>query len=365
MYSNLKLLTEFNAGFETQYCACSYAGDEILIGSVDNENFKVHKVVFNETEKFPVEELVNRKLFSEDGVVTTAFTQYSRMGKKFWIVGDSSGFLSVFAIDGELIGKVNGKAGQIEQIVKMGQQLIFSGKRKISVFNTGNLEVSSTCETVADIFKVVIDQAPSIIQASLVTGEIITYDTRFSISNGPAFCKAIYRNVARLPGNLASIKGNLILWAGNSLVSFNTTYLEFDSTTVPEYYTLPNRYSRSIKSYSVNEGSLLMLSGIDEIRVYLVQNPDFIPVSTQSTSFDMGYLRIVAIVIIVVFFVLWKTKNRKTKKDLEVEKLERSLEELQRSMESTTKMSEELTSRFKNVEETSKHLGGLNRMDFK
>lgn len=319
--------------------------------------------MFNESEKFPVNVIVDKKIVEEEGGEITAFTQYTRMGKKLWVAGDNLGFLTILSVDGELIGKVYGKVGQIEQIVKHGQTLMYSGKRKISVFNTASLEISGTCESAAEIFKFTIDQSPSIIHASLVTGEIITYDTRFSISNGPAYCKAIHRNIARFPGNIASIKGTNLVWAGKNLVAFNTTYLDFDSTTVPEYFTLPNRYSRSIKSFSVNDGSLVMFSGIDEIRVFLVINPDFVPLVSQSSVFEYGYIRTIVIVIVIIFFVLWKSKTRKSKKDLEVERLERSLEELQRSMESTTKMSEELTSRFKNVEETTKHLGGLRRTD--
>ena len=290
----------------------------------------------------------------------TAFTQYTRLNKKYWVLGDNYGNITVISMEGEVFGRTYGKVGPIESIVKQGQQLMYSGKRRLAVFNVGTMEVTSTCgDTISEIFKFTIDSPSAIVHVSLLNGDVLTYDSRFSISNGPAFCKAVHRGFSRFPGNLASIKGGLVLWSGSALVFFNTSFLEIDSTSQASYFTLPTRYSRSIKSTSTADGNLVLLSGIDSIRLYHVYQPDFIPVSASSSGIDFGYVRVIAIVIIVICFVLWKSKNRKSRKDLEVEKLEKSLEELQRSMESTTKMSEELTSRFRNVEESTKSLGGL------
>jgi hypothetical protein len=305
--------------------------------------------------------VLDQKVLDEDsGAEVTAFLQYTRLGKKFWVIGDSLGYVTVVASDGEVFGKTNGKVGSVEQIVKQGQQIMFAGKRKVAVFNVGTMDVTGICgDTFADIFRFAIDNPSGILHVSLVNGDVLTFDSRFSVSNGPAFCKAVHRNSARFPGNLATIKGGLLLWSGSGLIFFNTSYLEIDSVSKPDYYTLPMRYSRSIKSTQTGEGNLLMLSGINEIRLYQIKEPSFIPVSSSTSSLDFGYIRVIAIVIIVIGFVLWKSKNRKSRKDLEVEKLEKSLEELQRSMESTTKMSEELTSRFKNVEDSTKSLSGL------
>lgn len=358
-------IKEFSTGLEIQFCAANQGPDEILIGSSDKRTVKVFRVKFNETEEHPELMVLEHEMFEKDSdVEITAFTQYNRLAKKYWVIGDNYGNITILDMEGEVFGRIYGKVGSVESIVKQGQQLMYSGKRKIAVFNVGTMEVTSTCgETASDIFKFTIDSPSAIVHVSLTNGDILTYDSRFSISNGPAFCKAVHRSFSRFPGNLARIKGGLILWSASSLVFFNTSFLEIDITNKPDYFTLPTKYSRSIKSIPTAEGNLVLLSGIDQIRLYQVFEPDFIPVPASSSVIDFGYIRVIAIVIIVICFVLWKSKNRKTQKDFEVEKLEKSLEELTKSMASTSQMSEELTSRFRNVEESTLNLGGFrNRM---
>lgn len=58
--------------------------------------------------------------------------------------------------------------------------------------------------------------------------------------------------------------------------------------------------------------------------------------------------------------MVYKIK-KKSRKQLELEQLEKSLEELQALMDSTSKISEEFASRFKTVEESKNQLRGLER----
>lgn len=361
---NGDLFKEFDSGHSILSCASVYSPEELIIGSIDSTYLRVHSIQYNITANYPVTLIVDSLMFNNTSAVPTAFTQYSRLGKKLWVVGDSLGEISVFFQDGELQGRANGKVGPISHIDRYGQSLIYSGKRKIAVFNTGNLEVGTVCEdTIADINAISLDIQPAIVFAALDNGDIMVYDTRFSVSNGPASCKAVYRLVAKNTGNLASVKGHLLVWGDGVLTAFNTSFLETEANSMGQSYSLPVKTSQNIKSYKNNKFNSVFLASHDEIRIYEVAIPVGSIPTSSSSSFDFGYLRIILIILAVIFIVFWKTKGRKSKRELEVEKLEESLEELQKSMESTSKISEDLTSRFKNVEASTKHLSSLTGLD--
>ncbi|OMJ71877.1 hypothetical protein SteCoe_29791 [Stentor coeruleus] len=356
------LFKEFQTGHEILYCSCSTASDELVIGSVDNQYLRIHSISLNTTQSNLVSMIADVKLFNTEDVVPRSLTHYIRVGKKMWIVGDSKGDITVFNHDGELIDRTNTNFGPIHTIAVSGQQLVVSGKRRIGVFNSATMEFTTLCnEVVSDIYSITLDNTPAIVFVSMENGEIIVLDTRYSVNNGPAYCKAVYRLVGKFPGHLASIQGNLLLWNTGKLVAFNTTFLEVDATVMPQYYSLPMKISHLIKSYQKNNNNVVALSSNDEIRLYNIRPPETQINQVASSNFDLGSFRWVIVLVLVIIIIVYKSKGRKSRKELEVEQLERSLEELQSSMESTSKISEELTSRFKTVEESTNQLRGFER----
>ena len=268
----------------------------------------------------------------------------------------------MYSNTGELQGRTFGKVGPIKFIDKYLQQLVFCGTHKIGVFNTGSLEVGVMCEnTVHEIQSLSLDVSPAIVFAGLQNGEVIVFDTRYSISNGPAYCKPVHRLVGKNFGSLASIKGHLLSLNNGVLTAFNTSFLEVELVSIPQYYSLPTK-SSVIKSYKNNNINTVVIASFEQIRVYEILAPVFLPKLQTGFTFDFAYVRVIAVVLAVVFIVFWKSRGRKSKRDLEVEKLEQSLEELHKSMESTSKISEDLTNRFKYVEETTKNLAGVRRI---
>ena len=357
------LFKEFESGHEPMFCASLYSPDEIIIGSLDNKYLRIFTISTNKTANYPTTLSADVLLFDNSDIKPTAFTQYIRLGKKQWIVGDSIGNITVVLANGEILGRANGKVGPIQFFDKSGQQLVYAGKNKISIFNTGSLEPGVMCEnTISNILDISLDISPSIIFASLENGDIIVYDTRYSISNGPAYCKPVYRLVSTHPGKIATIKGNLLLIASNILTAFNTSFLEIDAISVPQHFSLPITNTKLIKSYKNNNIISVLISTENEIRVYDIFAPIIIPQNQNGFGIDFSYVRIIVIALAVIFIVVWKSKGRKSKRELEVEKLEQSLAELQKSMESTSKISEDLTTRFKNVEESTKHLSGIREL---
>ena len=333
------LFKEFESGHEPMFCASLYSPDEIIIGSLDNKYLRIFTISTNKTANYPTTLSADVLLFDNSDIKPTAFTQYIRLGKKQW------------------------KVGPIQFFDKSGQQLVYAGKNKISIFNTGSLEPGVMCEnTISNILDISLDISPSIIFASLENGDIIVYDTRYSISNGPAYCKPVYRLVSTHPGKIATIKGNLLLIASNILTAFNTSFLEIDAISVPQHFSLPITNTKLIKSYKNNNIISVLISTENEIRVYDIFAPIIIPQNQNGFGIDFSYVRIIVIALAVIFIVVWKSKGRKSKRELEVEKLEQSLAELQKSMESTSKISVDLTTRFKNVEESTKHLSGIREL---
>ncbi|OMJ82852.1 hypothetical protein SteCoe_16319 [Stentor coeruleus] len=357
------LFKEIQTGNEILYCSCSTSSEELIIGSVDTQYLHVHSISLNTTQINTISIITEKKLFDTDEVIPCSLNYYVRVGKKMWIIGDSKGGITVFSHDGEFIDRVNTNIGPILTIATLGQQLIVSGKKRIGVFNTASMEFTTLCyEMVSDIYSIALDNTPAIVFVSMENGEVIVLDTRYSINNGPAYCKAVYRLVGKFPGHLASIQGNLLLWNTGNIIAFNTTFLEIDATVMPQYYSLPMKISHLAKSYRGNSNNIVALSSNDEIRLYNIQSPEIRTIQASSSSnFDLGAFRWVIVLVIIVIFVVYKAKNRKTRKELEVEQLEKSLEELQASMESTSKISEDLTSRFKTVEESTKQLRGFER----
>jgi hypothetical protein len=355
-----QLFKEFDSGHQIKHCSAAYSSDEITIGSVDSKYLRIHAITNNSTALHPVKLINDVEIFDNPDASPTAFTQYTRLNKKMWVVGDSQGYITVFFHDGELQGKAHAKLGEIRFIEKYLQQLVVGGANKLGVFNTGSLEIGVVCEkTVYEIYSLSLDTVPSIVYASLTSGDIIVYDTRYSVNNSPGVCKAVQRFVSKTPGQVASIKGHLLSWGNGTLGAFNTSFLETDLIEPPQYYSLPLHDSKHLKTFKKNDINYVLIVSSTEYRIYEVLNPINLPQIYSGVGIDYGYIRIIAIVFAVFFIAYWKSRGRKSKKELEVEKLEKSLEELQKSMESTSKISEDLTKRFRNVEESTKHLSGF------
>jgi hypothetical protein len=74
------LFKEFDSDHNLIFCSSLYSSDEIVIGSIDKKYLRIHSLSSNATE--PVSLLSDSVLFEDSSIVPTAFTQYTRLGKK-------------------------------------------------------------------------------------------------------------------------------------------------------------------------------------------------------------------------------------------------------------------------------------------
>ncbi|OMJ94011.1 hypothetical protein SteCoe_2929 [Stentor coeruleus] len=356
------MFKEFQTDHEILYCTCSTGLEELVIGSVDSQYLYVYSISLNTTQSSIVSMITKIKLFDDENIVPCSLVYYVRVGRRMWVVGDSKSGISIFNHDGELIDRTNIHFGPILTIVTSGQQLVVSGKRRIGVFNTAAMEFTTLCnEMVSDIHSISLDNTPAIVFVSMENGEIIVLDTRYSVNNGPAYCKAVYRLVGKFPGYLASIHGSLLLWNTGELVIFNTTFLEVDATAMPKYYSLPMKNSYLAKSYRGGGNNIVALSSNDEIRLYNVLSAETQVSQAGSSIYDLGSFGWMIILALVIIIVVYKAKNRKSLKELEVEELEKSLQGLNFSIDGTSKISEDILSRFNIADEGINQLRGFER----
>lgn len=223
-----ELLYRYKTGHSHLFCASTQSTDEIYIATIDKTALKVHKIdmpyngTVSETEfglkcnkaNMNIYLYSETKIFNETVAEPTSLISYSRLGKKYWIVGDSKGNINVFHYNGDVFNRGTSGVSSIRALDRSGQQLAYAGDNTIGIYNLGAMEPHIVCEPgiypVADIS---IDFTSSIVHAAFDNGDIMTYDTRFSTNNSPTACKAIARLVNKYGASstkLTSVKGSLL-----------------------------------------------------------------------------------------------------------------------------------------------------------
>jgi len=374
-----ELLYRYKTGHKHLFCAATQSTDEMLIATIDKTEIKVHHIEMhleaNSTitatdqefglkcskAKFTVSLLSSGILFNGTNPEPTAFSHYSRLGKKYWIVGDSDGFINVYHYNGEIYSRGSTGLSTIKTLDRSGQQLAYAGDKTLGIYNLGSMEPHIICDPgIYNITDISIDFTSSIVHAAFENGEIFTYDTRFTANNVPTHCKAIARLVNKHGGpdtKLVSVKGSLLAWGDGVLTNFNTSFLDGKPFLPPAYFTLnqlPQKESPLIKGFKLSLGGhYLAIASSDRIAAYEIIAPKYKP-QVASESFDFSNLRIIAIGLAIIGIVIYKAKTRKSRPQQEVEKLEKGLEDLQRTINQTNKMSEDMTRKLRDVESEAK-----------
>lgn len=142
------------------------------------EEFGVQTQKVNITMKFESED----SLFPE--ARPSSMIYYVRMGKKYWMVGDDMGGLSLHNLNGTLVKRAEIGNEPVAAMDRFGQQLVVSTGTRAAVVN-GNLAVQQYCDGTHDnIIDLAIDltTSTSIIHALLANGDILQFDARFDTS---------------------------------------------------------------------------------------------------------------------------------------------------------------------------------------
>lgn len=343
-----ELVQRKELNYQPSFCSVVSDSKKTLVATASHSELRVFS--FNSTS-LELNYLNSTKLVEDTQVVK--LEGYSRMKKLFWVVGDSKGGVSLFTKDCELVSRVNTSLPYISDFRIAGQQLVFAGTNKLGVLNLGVMEVSEMCPGTLDfIVGVAVDQKPTVLYAQTQKGNILVYDTKFSSTKSPSTCRPIARLYNKYPAkHLSVLQDSILTWNGSVLSAFNKSSL-YEKPQPPTYFEVKNLAGEFgvMKDYfSLQETQLLVLGDNGyTLEVFRVLDPVvLIEDQKPSTGFDLGTIRTVVFVGGVVVFVIWKSKNFKSKKQRDTEELEKSLQEIRKTMESTEMMSEKLHKGFK------------------
>jgi hypothetical protein len=286
------------------FCAASSTPDDPLIGVVAGSSpFELAVLSFDGS----VLQLLSSRRLLNDTALPTAFINYSRLGKKYWIAGDDRGRITFFAGNGEVIGQGNTSTTSVTLLDKFGSQVVFAGDNKVGVYNLGTLEVFQMCEpALYDVVDVAQDFSATVIYVLVRNGDILVYDTKHSSSTSAPMCKSVARfdNHFYKPSKLVALRGSLLAISNNVVISYNFSSLETDIFYPPTFYKVRSKDGQTgFKSLRMpNAGNYLVIFNSAEINLYEVTNVFFTP---GNAPFDYtGPL--ITIFMFIGGIVLWK-----------------------------------------------------------
>ena len=251
-----------------QFCAGSSTADdpliavasstELLILSFDGKNLQ----------------LANSKKLFNDTAAPTTLINYSRLGKKYWLVGDNWGRVTFFSGTGEVIGQGPTGTKSVTVLDKYGSQIVFAGENKVGIYNLATMDVYQECEpALDDVLDVAQDYSATIIYVLCKNGDIVIYDTKHSSASSAPMCKSVARfdNHFYHPTKLAPIRGSLLAISNDVVISYNFSHLEQDTFYPPTFYKLKTNESPVFRTLRMpNAGNYMVVVKSGEILTFEV-----------------------------------------------------------------------------------------------
>jgi hypothetical protein len=289
-------------------CAGSSTPEESMIGVVSP-----YEITILSLENNIIQFISSRSLFN-DTAMPTSFINYSRLGKKYWLVGDDYGRITFYSAIGEIIGQGNTGTKKVAVLDKYGSQVVFAGENKVGVFNLADMNVYQLCEpSLGNIIDISQDIGATIVYAATDTGRIFIYDTKYSSSSSGPICKSI----AVMPSQhkihkIAMIRSSLLVLSDGVIASYNVSGVDQEVFYPPVYYKLNTAsIKNNMKSLRLaNSGNYLVLYGnydliSFEVSLYGIQN-------SIKEWIDFDTLRVLVILISIGGVILWRYLTKKT-----------------------------------------------------
>lgn len=291
------------------FCAGSSTPEEPLIAIVSN-----FEIIILALDGNNIQFLSSHKVLNDTALPTTLI-QYSRIGKKYWLVGDDWGRVTFYSAYGEFISQGSSGTSKITTLDKFGSQIVYAGDHKVGILNLATMEPYLECEpTIGKIIDVAQDFSATIIYVSTDNGDIIIYDTKFVSSTSAPYCKAMAKFPnERKHNKLAVIRNSLLAVSENTITSYNVSGLEQDVFYSPTYYQINENFEKvGVKSLRLpGSGNFLMLYGTGKVLIFDVKNIGFM--SAPGDWIDFGGVRILAVVFTIGGVFLYRSLNKKTK----------------------------------------------------
>lgn len=251
-------------------------------------------------------QLTNSKKLFNDTALPTTLINYSRLGKKYWLVGDSWGRVTFYSGNGEVIGQGQTGTKSVTLLDKFGSQVIYAGENRLGIYNLATMDVYQECEpALSEILDAVQDFSATIIYALLSSGDIIIYDTKHSSSSSAPMCKSISRfdNHFYKPSKLSPIRGSLLAIAKDVVISYNFSHLEQDKFYPPTYYKMRTSEQPVFKTLRMpSSGNYLIIVKSAEILTFEVLSGGFV---SGGGGFDFANIALIGLMF-VGGILLWK-----------------------------------------------------------
>lgn len=285
------------------HCAGSATPDEPYIAIATQQD-----LVILSYDGVSIQYISSHNLFN-DTATPTILINYSRLGKKFWLVGDDWGRVTFYGSTGEVVGQGHTGTSKITTLDKFGSQIIFAGDYKTGILNLATMEVYQLCEPATDfIVDVAQDFSATIIYAACENGDVFVYDTKHVTSSSAPSCKSIGRmRYPSKPSKIAVIRGSLLVANEEMMCSFNVTGLENDVFYPPACYKVDwNDKDFKVKSLRLpNSGNYLLMYGLNQVQSFDV-GFGAVATGTVAGGWDFGGDKVVSILMVIGGVVMWR-----------------------------------------------------------
>ena len=193
----------------------------------------------------------------------TTLIHYVKTGKKFWVIGDSLGNLSMHLINGTFSKLSELNLGPINSLDRFGQTLVFSTPTSVGLINSGTLEFQQACTGLSSITDICIDtMSSSSIVYALTDNKVLVIDTKHT-QGSENFCKGnLYiviatKNIENTHKKIICARNYFVTWGeGNARIYNNTLYYTEGSDKYVDI-ELTESKETILESYRIQNGGAL------------------------------------------------------------------------------------------------------------
>lgn len=217
LQTNGHLLCSYDLKYPAKLIATTTNYDEVKIAVVSPSQTLEIFELFMEKKKNDSElgaMQFELRLVSNDEIVAngpTALIYYVKTGKKYWVLGDSAGVLSMHLMNGTLFKQTEIGFGGINSLERFGQTLVFSTHMSVGVIHPVTLELQQMCGGLIEVHDICIDtMSSSALVYALSDEKLVMLDTKHQEGNESICkCKQICSNCFEKTGFAQSYTNGL------------------------------------------------------------------------------------------------------------------------------------------------------------
>jgi hypothetical protein len=234
------LLYKLNIGSKVNHIAATNSYDEIkFLCSSDSFVLEIFTVVIEksmrsiEIDEFGLQtDKVFISIFKEFevdlGAKPTSLAFFIRSGKKFWVVGDETGSISLLSLSGKKESSKSLSIGPILSIDRFGPQLLVSSLSTTGLINPATFELQQSCSTGGSLISLDALNLTSGV-FTLINNKVTLIDTKVVLNNQFTCQGTLYIEIKYLYvdcDKILSTKDYFIAWGSGTVHLFHPVSLE-------------------------------------------------------------------------------------------------------------------------------------------